>query len=47
MTRDEFDVGVEEWHEGEGNSLEYEDLHDYLGVTWEQYCEYVKGNFDE
>ena len=47
MSEDEFYQGVEEWHNGEGYSLEYENLHEYLGVTWEQYCKYVRGEFDE
>lgn len=47
MTREEFETKTEEWHEGEGDSLEYQDLHDYIGITLEQYCEYVRGGFDE
>jgi hypothetical protein len=32
---DEIDLHVEKWHEGkEGDGLE---LHDYLGMTWDEY----------
>jgi len=34
VLEDEIDDFVEQWHAGEG--IEY-DLHDYLGMTWEEY----------
>lgn len=38
MTKEEFDQKVEEWHGGAGAGLE---LHEYLGMTWDEYCNFV------
>lgn len=43
MSEEEFEDKVEEWHNGEGEDVS---LHEYLGVTWEQYCKFVRGDFD-
>lgn len=37
MSDEEFESKVEEWHEGD-SKLE---LHEYLGMTWEEYAAYV------
>lgn len=47
MTEQEFEDKVEEWHTEDWDSLNEIELHEYLGVTWEQYCKFVKGDFDE
>lgn len=37
---DDVDDYVEKWHQGDSE----EDLHDYLGLTWNEYIEWVAHN---
>lgn len=41
MTDDKFDELVDEWHESESKLP----LHEYMGMTWEQYCEFIGTRF--
>jgi hypothetical protein len=38
-TDDEMDDLIDKWHESEGN----QPLHEFLGMTWEQYAHWVEG----
>lgn len=49
MTREEFEAKTEEWHNEtddwyDSNGIE---LHEYMGISWEEYCKYVEEGFDE
>lgn len=44
MNEQQFEDKVEEWHNGAGYGLA---LHEYMGISWLQYCKYVEGDFGE
>lgn len=50
MTREEFEEKTEEWHNeaDQWYAAHGIELHEYMGISWEEYCKYVEGRgFDE
>lgn len=47
MTREEFEKKTEEWHIEDWDSLNEIELHEYMGISWEEYCKYVEEGFDD
>ncbi|WP_301123533.1 hypothetical protein [Mycolicibacterium fortuitum] len=42
MTNDELDVLVAEWHNTEPEDGYSTPLHEFLGMTWDEYAEWTK-----
>ena len=40
LTQEQIDDKVDEWHNSNTNML----LHEYLGMTWDEYKEYIENN---
>ncbi len=38
LTSEELDARIEAWHNGDGE----DQLHEYLGLTWEQYKQWAE-----